>query len=121
MLDISKTPWWTLTAGIEGPMSLDVAFLGESLASYEARKPIRLQYGSCIRSKRIFARCLPAPVLSQLSPSQVDAGSSSFDLLAQGSNFVPGATVMFGNTALSTTWQSSAQLSATLPAALLGL
>ena len=32
--DITANPWWTLTGGVEGAMSLDATFLGETLASY---------------------------------------------------------------------------------------
>lgn len=33
--NMNQNPWWTLTGGLEGPMSLNIGFLGENLASYD--------------------------------------------------------------------------------------
>jgi len=52
----------------------------------------------------------PTPILSNVSPSTVNAGS--FTLTITGSNFVKGATVELAGTALSTTFVSATQLTA---------
>jgi uncharacterized protein (DUF1800 family) len=52
----------------------------------------------------------PIPVISGVSPPQVDVGA--FTLTITGSEFVSGATVNFGGIALSTTFVSSTQLTA---------
>lgn len=53
----------------------------------------------------------PTPALSGISPASTNLGS--FTLTASGSNFVPGAQVMLNNTALTTTFVSSTELTAT--------
>jgi hypothetical protein len=53
----------------------------------------------------------PTPVITGISPASVNAGS--FALTVTGSKFVNGAQVIFGGTALPTTFVSNAQLTAT--------
>jgi uncharacterized protein (DUF1800 family) len=53
----------------------------------------------------------PIPQLSSVTPPQVDVGN--FTITLNGSNFVNGAVVDMGSTALSTTFVSSTQLTAT--------
>jgi hypothetical protein len=53
----------------------------------------------------------PAPVLSTVSPMTLPTGS--FTLTISGNSFVSGAQVFFGTTVLSTTLNSSTQLTAT--------
>jgi len=55
-----------------------------------------------------------APVISLLNPSSAIAGSPTFTLTVTGSNFDPAAVVQFNGTALSTTFNSSTQLQATV-------
>ena len=110
--NITQTPWWTLTGGLEGPMSLDVTILGENLASYNL--------GTLFDYSRQIASAttpfLPAaPAIQSLTPQLVAAGASSFSLSVVGSNFIPGAVVNFGSTSLAATWQSSSQLTASVP------
>ena len=60
------------------------------------------------------------PVLTQLSPSLAAAGTPSLTLLVTGSGFSSGAVVMWGTTALPTTFSSSTQLMATVSSVQLG-
>jgi uncharacterized protein (DUF1800 family) len=53
----------------------------------------------------------PVPVLQTISPTLVPVGN--FSLTVGGSGFVSGSKVMFGGTALATTYVSSSQLTAT--------
>jgi uncharacterized protein (DUF1800 family) len=53
----------------------------------------------------------PTPLLSTVSPLSIPVGS--FSLALSGAHFAQGATVMFGSVALTTTWVSSTQLTAT--------
>ncbi len=53
----------------------------------------------------------PIPVAQTVSPTLLPVGS--FSLTVGGANFVPGSTVMFGGTALTTTYVSRTQLTAT--------
>jgi len=57
-----------------------------------------------------------APVVANVSPSTVTAGSSAFSLSITGSNFQPQAVVNWNSTALVTTYVSPTSLSAAVPA-----
>ena len=116
--DITANPWWTLTGGVEGPMSLDVGFLGLDLANYDLGS--MFDYSEVIKqASGPFSPSTSAPTIQTLSPSQITSDSPTFTLDVSGANFVPGAVVNFGTTALTTTWENSGALSATVPAALL--
>ena len=58
-----------------------------------------------------------SPTLSSVAPNAIRSGSSDTTITVTGTNFVPGSTVMLGTTTLNTTYTSSTQLSATVPAA----
>jgi len=60
-----------------------------------------------------------APAITGLSPSSATAGSAGFTLTVNGTQFIRGATVRWGATALTTTYVSSAQLKVTVPASLI--
>jgi hypothetical protein len=59
------------------------------------------------------------PAISALSPATVVAGSAAFNLAVNGVNFLPGSQVSFDGSALTTSFVSSAALTATVPAALI--
>ncbi len=54
--------------------------------------------------------------LSQIQPDNIPAGSSTFTLDVAGANFVPGAQVFFSGTPLTTIFNASSDLTATVPA-----
>lgn len=56
------------------------------------------------------------PVLSAISPNLVEAGSGEFTLTVSGTGFNADSTVNLGSTALSTTFVSATQLTATVTA-----
>jgi 6-phosphogluconolactonase (cycloisomerase 2 family) len=59
----------------------------------------------------------PIPAITTISPTSFAAGSAgSFTLTINGTNFVATSTVDFGGMALTTTFVSSRQLTATIPA-----
>jgi hypothetical protein len=60
-----------------------------------------------------------APSLSALTPNSAAAGGAAFTLSATGANFVSGATVMWGGTALTTKFSNSGKLTASVPANLI--
>jgi Putative Ig domain len=60
-----------------------------------------------------------APIISGLSPSSVAAGGPDFILTVNGSGFGSNATVQWNGTPLTTTFVNAAQLTATVPAALI--
>lgn len=61
----------------------------------------------------------PSPTTSSISPSSAIAGGSAFSLTVNGSSFVSGAQIRFGGTPLVTSYVSSSELTATVPAALI--
>ena len=60
-----------------------------------------------------------APTILVLSPSSSSVGTQGLTLNIGGQNFIQGASVMWATTALATTFVSSSQLTAVVPAALL--
>src|SRR5208282_6029911 len=58
----------------------------------------------------------PVPILYPFSPSTTVPGSTPYTLTAKGDGFVSGSTVYWNGTALATTYVSSSQLTATVPA-----
>ncbi len=59
----------------------------------------------------------PVPAIVSLSPGSATAGASGFTLVVDGTGFVSASTVNWNGAALSTTYVSDVQLSATVPAA----
>src|SRR6266850_3732848 len=59
----------------------------------------------------------PAPSATGLAPSSLAAGSTAFPLTVNGSNFVSSSTVQWNDASRTTTFVSSTQLQATIPAA----
>jgi hypothetical protein len=57
-----------------------------------------------------------APVITLLTPSSAIAGGSSFTITVTGTGFDPAAVVQFNGAALTTTFNSSTQLQANVPA-----
>jgi outer membrane protein assembly factor BamB len=58
------------------------------------------------------------PFLASINPTAATAGGNSFTLTATGSNFTSQSAVQWGGSALATTFVSSSQLTAVVPAAL---
>jgi len=59
----------------------------------------------------------PAPLVFSVTPGTLNASASPGTVTVLGADFVSGSRVMIGGTPLATTYLSSTQLSATLPAA----
>jgi FG-GAP-like repeat len=57
----------------------------------------------------------PVPILYPIIPAAVSPGSSNYTLTLAGADFVAGSTVYWNGTALSTTFVSTSQLTATVP------
>lgn len=58
----------------------------------------------------------PMPVISALSPAYADQGGTAFSLTVDGTGYVPGSTVYWGSNAVTTTYVSATQLTASIPA-----
>ncbi|GAB2861303.1 IPT/TIG domain-containing protein [Hymenobacter ruber] len=61
----------------------------------------------------------PVPTITSLAPNTAVAGSTSQLLTVTGTGFVSGSVISFNNTALTTTYVSATQLTATVPASAL--
>jgi YVTN family beta-propeller protein len=59
----------------------------------------------------------PTPTITTISPNSTDAGGAAFTLIINGTNFVAASMVNFGGSAPATTFVSSTQLTAAIPAA----
>jgi hypothetical protein len=62
---------------------------------------------------------LPAPSVSGIAPTSANAGSAAFTLTVNGAGFLAGATVQWNGAPLTTTFGSTTQLTATVPANLI--
>mgnify|MGYP000935950390 CR=1 FL=1 len=58
----------------------------------------------------------PVPTVSALSPNTIGAGAAQFSMTVTGTNFVSGSIVRWDGADLSTTFNSSTSLTATVPA-----
>src|SRR6266851_1976618 len=56
------------------------------------------------------------PILDSTAPSSAAVGSSTLNLVLYGSNFENGATVQWNESPLSSSWISTTQMTATVPA-----
>jgi len=66
-----------------------------------------------------FSITAPTPSLNSISPATAVAGGTTLALTVTGSSLVSGDTVLWNGSALSTTFGSATQLSATVPSSLL--
>ncbi len=64
----------------------------------------------------VFTVGNPVPVLASISPASVPAASAAFTLTANGSKFISGSVIQWNGAALATTYISTTQLTAQVPA-----
>jgi uncharacterized protein (TIGR03437 family) len=69
-----------------------------------------------ITSPMTFTVIASTPVANSLSPSSVTEGSAGFMLTVMGAYYTPTSTVTWNNSALATTFLSTAQVTAAVPA-----
>jgi uncharacterized protein (TIGR03437 family) len=112
--DLLANPWWKLTAGLEGYASVKVGIFGfPDLFDFT--------YPKLFEISQVIAQASggfgnSVPVLEKITPDTATAGSAALTLSVKGSGFIPGATVVFDGAALTTTYVSTTQLTAMLPA-----
>ena len=68
-------------------------------------------------SNQLVLSVVALPSITGLTPSSIVAGSAGFTLTVTGNNFPQNAVVLFGGTALPTTWVDLNQLTATVASA----
>jgi len=95
--DISKNPWWTLTGGLEGPMSLDVDFLGiASLPPYDLGTLFDYSYPIVTASGPFPPPTNnPVPSIGTLTPASLAVGATPQTLNILGTGFLASSTVTF--------------------------
>jgi hypothetical protein len=72
--------------------------------------------GSSVSNSATFTIDNPVPAAGSLSPSSAGVGGPAFTLTVNGTNFVNGATVLWNNSARTTAFVSSIQVTATINA-----
>jgi hypothetical protein len=70
-----------------------------------------------LNSSTMVKLTVSAPAITSLSPATAVAGGSAITLTVTGTNFVSGSTVMWGSTALTTTYGSATSLKAAVTSA----
>ena len=94
---INSSGMYTAPASLPNPNSVTIEAVSTSDSSANGKSSVTLWN--------------PLPVLSSIAPTAVDAGN--FTLSITGNSFVKGAQVLFNGSALTTTFVSSMQLTAT--------
>lgn len=78
--------------------------------------PITVANGATISNSLNFTVNNPVPVLTSMSPNVRQAAGGAFTLTVNGSGFVPGSIVRWNGTDRTTSFVSSTQLTASIPA-----
>jgi uncharacterized protein (TIGR03437 family) len=68
----------------------------------------------------LLAAAAGGPTIASLNPSSATAGTAGFTLTISGTGFLPGATVQMGGSVLATTFVDATQLTALVPAGVIG-
>lgn len=117
--DITQDPWWTLTAGLEGPVGLKADVFGFlNMGDFEFANVLD-KSAVLLHAPGPFAILSVTPNLTSATPLQAQAGASALTLTLSGSNFLPTDVVSFGTLPLATTFVSSQNLTAVVPSAAL--
>jgi Pro-kumamolisin, activation domain len=134
-LDTRYTFWYGTTSSLSSPLPTTVVDLGSGVAPVPVSATLTglalgVTYYYQIHAWNSFgtttsqilsfttAGAVP-PTISSLSPNSTRRGGPAFTLTINGTNFVPGATVTWGTTVLTTAFVSSVELSAAVPASLI--
>jgi hypothetical protein len=114
-LNGSTVVWGTmsLVTTYGGPTSLTAAVTTAEVADAGAIAVYVKNPGGAVSPTATFT-VTGAPTLARLSPASATAGGVGFTLTVTGTHFVAGSTVMWGATALTTTFGSATSLTATV-------
>lgn len=109
---LSTGSCWSLNAGMEGNVGVDVDILGVAVVG---EKSPDLDLYTSPPLLQGTTTCF-APVLTGILPNAALAGSPQQTLALAGSNFVPDSVVYFNGLALATTFVDPSDLTAVVPA-----
>jgi hypothetical protein len=97
-----------------------IAHVSDSILAVSGAYGVQVRNDSGTRSNIItFTVVAPPPILQSLTPKTVLAGSPLFTLILSGLNFTSGAVAVIEGTQVSTTFTSSHELRASVPASLI--
>jgi hypothetical protein len=113
--DIHANPWWAVTGGLEGSASIDFNVLGIDLWHWTSGNLFPYQRTIAQASGGFFTSSA-APVLGSISPTSTRAGTGALTISAFGNNYVPDSVITFNGLALATSFVSTTQLTAVVPA-----
>jgi uncharacterized protein (TIGR03437 family) len=91
-----------------------------SFVSSQGTASVTVLSGGLVSNSASFTIGPANPVIASLNPSSVTVGSGGFTLTVNGVGFVSGAMVEMGGSRLATTFVNATQLTALVPASLIG-
>ena len=104
------------TANTSSPISIAANAAGLAVGAYTGSVTISSTSASNSPVTVPVTMTVVAPAISSLSPSSVAAGSAGFTLTVTGSNFATTSQIVFGGTALATTFVNSGSLTGAVSA-----
>jgi probable HAF family extracellular repeat protein len=108
---LTGNPCWTLDAGLEANVGINVTILGKSLVNYSS--PALNLYSNPVL--QATTTCF-APTLRSVTPNMALVMSPQLTVALTGSNFVPDSTANFNGQPLVTTFLDPTDLTAIIPA-----
>ena len=108
---LTGTPCWSLDAGLEANVGVDIQFLGETLESYSS--PSLSLYSTPVA--QATTTCF-GPTLNSVTPNMALVLSPQLTVALAGSNFAPDAIAKFSGQSLATTFLDPGDLTAIVPA-----
>ncbi len=108
-----------LTTTFVSSSQLTAAVPASLIATVGSASITAINTGGSASAAAAFAITVPTPTVTSLSPVSATAGGAAFTLTVNGTNFLSGAVVQWSGTALTTTFGSSTQLTAAVPASLI--
>jgi len=115
-LAVSFTSTTTTVCTISGNT---VTLLSPGTCSITATQPGNSSYSAAPSVTQSFTVGVPTPTISGLTPSSAGAGGPAFVLTINGTGLVQASQVQWNGTALSTSYGSATQLTASVPASLI--
>ncbi|GEM_PF-999898 len=112
----SNASWITITSGTSGNGNGTVGYSVVANTSASQRAGTMTIAGQTFTVTQAGGAPNPAPTLTSINPSSVIAGGAAFTLIANGTNFVSGSVVRWNGNDRQTTFVSSTELRATIPA-----
>jgi hypothetical protein len=113
-LAVSFTSTTTSVCTVSGTTA---TFVASGTCTIDANQAGNSAYAAAPQLQQSFTVNNPFPVIAGISPAFTSAGGAAFTLTVTGSGFVSGSTVYWGTSALTTTYGSTTQLTAQVPAA----